>query len=526
MKLTYLGHAGFCVETAHAIVIMDPWLSPEGAFDSSWFQLPKNHDLAPVVDDKLGLPKEKFVYVSHEHEDHYDRRFLDSLQNRDFTLVIARFRRPGLRRALAQYECKQIISVSDRESVPFDGGELKLFLDDSELNRDSAMLVRAEGETFLNLNDCRIFDRMTEISQEEGQITAFTCQFSGASWHPTCYEYSSEDFERISKQKVLAKFRMVERAIEVLRPQVFIPSAGPVCFLAPELVDLNFRSKGIFRRAPEVVAYLTPAMQRAGTRVSELLPGDTLDLHTKETEQASGARYRDEDFEEYVAAYAAEYDGYFAKRRSVEALIDAKGTFMRLQSELQKKVDLLVLRDRVSVPLYFGLQELSGEWLRVDFSHGNVERRAEIAEPAHYRILANAWQIAKVLDGEMTWEDFALSFRVRLKRVPDEYQALIHAFLVLGKGDLYRFCRMIIDLENRTERVEVEAGGKKYLVDRYCPHNGGDLQEGWLEGDRYLVCSRHGWCFDLQNAGACTTNSSSIHAEAVAPEKPVVLTSA
>jgi L-ascorbate metabolism protein UlaG (beta-lactamase superfamily) len=27
MLITYLGHAGFCVETSRSIIVMDPWLS-------------------------------------------------------------------------------------------------------------------------------------------------------------------------------------------------------------------------------------------------------------------------------------------------------------------------------------------------------------------------------------------------------------------------------------------------------------------------------------------------------------------
>jgi len=67
MKITYLGHAGFCIETERAVIIADAWMSPHGAFDASWFQLPRNHHLASLVDEKLSSPKEKFVYVSHEH---------------------------------------------------------------------------------------------------------------------------------------------------------------------------------------------------------------------------------------------------------------------------------------------------------------------------------------------------------------------------------------------------------------------------------------------------------------------------
>ena len=45
MNITYLGHAGLKIETRRATVVIDPWLSPEGAFQASWFQYPDNHHL-------------------------------------------------------------------------------------------------------------------------------------------------------------------------------------------------------------------------------------------------------------------------------------------------------------------------------------------------------------------------------------------------------------------------------------------------------------------------------------------------
>jgi nitrite reductase/ring-hydroxylating ferredoxin subunit len=36
-----------------------------------------------------------------------------------------------------------------------------------------------------------------------------------------------------------------------------------------------------------------------------------------------------------------------------------------------------------------------------------------------------------------------------------------------------------------------------------CPHQGGSLSEGWLEGD-IAVCPLHGWEFDLRS-GHCMT---------------------
>ena len=77
---------------------------------------------------------------------------------------------------------------------------------------------------------------------------------------------------------------------------------------------------------------------------------------------------------------------------------------------------------------------------------------------------------------------------------------------------------MIMELESRDERIEVMAGGRTYSVNRWCPHNGGDLAEGWVEDGQYLVCPRHRWCFDLRKGGACTTNDTTVDAQECAAE--------
>jgi nitrite reductase/ring-hydroxylating ferredoxin subunit len=45
--------------------------------------------------------------------------------------------------------------------------------------------------------------------------------------------------------------------------------------------------------------------------------------------------------------------------------------------------------------------------------------------------------------------------------------------------------------------------GKYYALDNTCPHQGGPLAEGWIEG-RTVTCPWHGWCFGLDD-GKLTT---------------------
>jgi phenylpropionate dioxygenase-like ring-hydroxylating dioxygenase large terminal subunit len=37
--------------------------------------------------------------------------------------------------------------------------------------------------------------------------------------------------------------------------------------------------------------------------------------------------------------------------------------------------------------------------------------------------------------------------------------------------------------------------GRLCVVPDQCPHDGGRISDGWVEGDR-LVCARHGWEID------------------------------
>src|SRR5882757_552846 len=72
--VVFLGHAGMAVEARRFRILIDPWLSPAGAFLGSWHQFPRNDHL-----DVPGLLKADWVAVSHEHLDHMDPWVLGQL---------------------------------------------------------------------------------------------------------------------------------------------------------------------------------------------------------------------------------------------------------------------------------------------------------------------------------------------------------------------------------------------------------------------------------------------------------------
>ncbi len=41
-------------------------------------------------------------------------------------------------------------------------------------------------------------------------------------------------------------------------------------------------------------------------------------------------------------------------------------------------------------------------------------------------------------------------------------------------------------------------GGAFYAIDNTCPHQGGPLADGWIEGDT-VTCPWHAWCFRMKD---------------------------
>ncbi len=69
--------------------------------------------------------------------------------------------------------------------------------------------------------------------------------------------------------------------------------------------------------------------------------------------------------------------------------------------------------------------------------------------------------------------------------------------------------------DKRDVAVVRSASGRLFVVDDICPHDGGRLADGYVEGER-LICSRHNWEFDLATGVCPHAPERTIHAVALA----------
>src|ERR1035437_4779145 len=232
MKVTYVGHACMMVESDGTRILMDPWLT-DPTYHGTWWHYPS---LELRVRD---LPKIDYLYLSHEHPDHFDPPTLRQL-DKDIEVIIPTFQRKRFRERVQAIGFRHTVEVDCGEERRLNGSGLsvRLIAPDRAWD-DSAILVKDAHTTVLNVNDCHLDEATLERLGQEQPIDLAFLTFPGASQYPSCFEFplaSKIERWRQSKQGHLDEFvNWAQR----LRAKRAVPAAGNFALLAPDQLFMN-----------------------------------------------------------------------------------------------------------------------------------------------------------------------------------------------------------------------------------------------------------------------------------------------
>lgn len=486
----FWGHNCFLIETDREALLIDPWLNDTGAFFGSWHQWPPNGHLRDIV-RKRCADKKLSIFLSHEHQDHFDKSTLVTFSGHpDCTVFIPAYKDKFLFDALSSMYL-HTVELAEGEHAGTDI-KFEIFIDDTGINHDAAIFVTAPGFTFFNQNDCKIFDRLPILKNKLQDLDYYSVQFSGANWHPSCFMLPDEQRRLVAKKKVLSKLRNVLTGVRILVPRFFVPAAGPAFFpfLDPAL---NVGAGTIFVHQDELDKYLVQngvqdiLYPRPGERIEESantlpIPGPT-----------------PAEINQYVLSHADVWEG-----------MDDDFSAARFAEVLQRRLNLIagiaLPPETPSIAFRWGNEQ--SESLVVDLVGKLLLHSQEPKTPC--LILTASTKYLSLMCGEDRWQDIALSLRASIERLPDVYNTIANIFLFADESNLAE--SVIRNLNLSKERIVIVHRGQKYEINRYCPHQGGDLAYASIDDDLHVVCPRHSWRFDLACSGMCKSSGMSIDA--------------
>ena len=503
MRATSIGHAGILIETDFGSITCDPWFDP--AFFGSWFVFPRNDRLDPELQQKIENPD--YLYISHIHGDHLDETWLPHHVSRDATVLLPGYPTRELERRLRDIGFTKFIRTSDGEEVRLQG-ELRIAIHvevsiTDGPGGDSALVVSDGRSRIVNQNDCRTSDLVA--LRAHGPVDLHWIQYSGAIWYPMVYEVPADEMRELVDLKVESQLTRAMRYVEAVGARAVVPSAGPPAFLDPELFGLNRIDGDELNIFPDQRVFMD-RLQQGGHEGILAIPGTTIEVApdgftvTHPMSDADVAAIF-EHKREYLEQYQADYLPWLADMKAgwTAHSDDLLGTVKAWWEPLLAMAPTLRAGVGANVLLRAGDVDIL-----IDFPNGQV--RAWNDDPYDFRFVIQRELVETVVAQKaVDWSNsLFLSARFSAWRKGNYNEYVYNFFKSLSVERMRRTeaeaLRKADPERNGMAGEEIRIGD--HVCERLCPHRQADLAVfGEIEGD-HLVCTLHGWKFDL-DSGEC-----------------------
>jgi len=503
MRATSLGHAGILIESAHGSVVCDPWFVP--AFFGSWFPFPRNDQLP---DDLVArIEAADYLYVSHLHGDHWDEPWLRDHLRRDLGVLLPGYPTRELDRKMGGLGFTNLIRTTDREELDLGGLTVAIHVETSITDGpggDSALVVSDGDVRIVDQNDCRTTD--LAALRDHGPVDLHWLQYSGAIWYPMVYEMAPEEMRPLVDAKVDSQLARAMRYVESIEARAVVPSAGPPCFLDPDLFHLNVVDGDELSIFCDQRTFLD-RLAASGHDGRLAVPGTAIEV----TAERIDVRHPvgDADVERiftakgtYLREYQRDWLGWIDALRDSwpdHPDTDLLGTLREWWEPLLRMAP--TVREAIGAAC---LLRAGDTEILIDFPAGEVRSfdgeehafRFEIARPLVETVVA-----ARAVD----WSNsLFLSCRFHAWRAGPFNEWVYNFFKSLSVERMRRTeAEAVRRLHPPTEtEPDIELDG--WVVQRRCPHRNADLAVFGEIEDCTLTCTLHGWRFDLES-GRCLT---------------------
>ena len=374
---------------------------------------------------------------------------------------------------------------------------------------DSAMVVSDGTSRLVNQNDCRTSD--LDALTAHGPVDLHWLQYSGAIWYPMVYDMPDAEKRVLCEAKVESQFARAMRYVEAIGARAVVPSAGPPVFLDDELFHLNMIRGDELSIFPDQRAFLA-RLERAGHQGVLAIPGTTIEISPGAIDVTHPISQADVDaiFDDkaaYLERYRADWKGWLGE---LHASWDTPQTDLLATLKAWWEPLLAIaptMRNAIGAGCLFRAGDVE---LLIDFPAGEVRPYAGEQHSFRFDIARDLVETV-VARRAVDWSNsLFLSCRFKAWRDGEFNEHLYNFFKSLSVERMRRAeAEALWKLEPPADvEPDIELGD--WIVQRRCPHRNADLAVfGEIEGCE-LVCTLHGWRFDLETGRCLTADDRSL----------------
>jgi UDP-MurNAc hydroxylase len=513
MRITFLGHVGFFVETRGGSVLCDPWFTP--AYFGSWFPFPRNDGLDP---ERFASPD--YLYISHLHRDHFDPAWLATHVDRRARVLLPEFGVPYLERELRAIGFDDFVQMHSGETATLEGGleaTTLAFTAPADGPLGDSLIVLDDGTArVLNQNDARPGD--LDALRALGPFDAQMVQFSGAIWYPIAYDFPNALKQKLAADKRINQMARAQQYVEWIDARHVFPCAGPPAFLDADLDAFNDVSRDPANIFPDQTVFLEQ-LEAAGIDTAALIvPGSVIELdggECKITQPDSDARVMRPFVEKgaYLDEYRHDWESWLVAERASWSH-GRRDLVAELASWFEPLLDRAPITSAgVAGNVVLDVGEPDAN-VCIDFVESRV--RAWRGEAYVYKIDVDRRLVEALL--ERHTEDWVNSLFLSCRFVahrpdPANFNEYVMTFFKALSPDRIAYVEQCYREQRKRVGDDFERDG--WRIERWCPHRQADLSRFGEIEDGILTCSLHHWQFELATGRCLTSDDKHLRCERI-----------
>ena len=219
-----INHASAKISVDGVSIVSDPWYDGS-VFHKGWKLI---YEL-PVEETKKHLEKTDYIYVSHEHPDHFSPGFFF---NKEYRAILERNKTKILfqetkDKRVYNFLIKKgfdVIEVPNKKYITLKNNVKIKIVKFGYI--DSALIIEGSKDKILNLNDCPLNDisEIKRFKKEHGVFDLLLTQFSYAAWK------GNEDNKEYRQNAASEKLETIINQYNILECKNVIPFASFIYF--------------------------------------------------------------------------------------------------------------------------------------------------------------------------------------------------------------------------------------------------------------------------------------------------------
>ena len=224
INIEFVNHASVLVNNNEVGILSDPWYSGS-IFNKGWKLIYENKK----VYIKEVLLRVNYIYISHEHPDHFnvhffnDDEFKDIILNNKIKILFQETRDKRVKNFLIN-KGYEVIECSDNKLIKLNKN-LSIKINKHDFY-DSSILVKLNDSNILNINDSplREKDVLKRFAKKIGPIDILLTQFSYAAWK------GGKNENKFRKLNANEKINNILLQANIIKPKYIIPFASYIFF--------------------------------------------------------------------------------------------------------------------------------------------------------------------------------------------------------------------------------------------------------------------------------------------------------